>query len=223
MQEQLEKRQNTEQNSPKRGRFIVFEGLDGAGKSTQIKGLAKWIRGQGRKVYVTAEPTTAGTGGLIRDALSGNFLRSPSELAGLFLADRIAHNVNPVYGIQKFLREGTDVICDRYYYSSFAYQGMDTDLDWIIDANCRCPDIAKPDLCIFLDLDPENCTRRMSGRGVLEIYEGSEALLQRTRAQFFSVFRRLSKTEEVHVVDAARSPEEVTGEMIRIVRGEFGQ
>lgn len=198
--------------------FIVFEGLDGSGKTTQIKLLASYLREQMRRVYVTAEPTQSATGGLIRDTLTGNYKRSACELAGLFLADRIAHNVNPVWGIHKFLKEGMDVISDRYYYSSFAYQGTDKNLKWIIESNLSCPEITRPDLCIFLDLDPASCQTRMDSRAVLEIYEGSKALLKQTRDRFYRVFDQLAHQENVQIVDAARPQEAVAADIRRIVR-----
>ena len=73
----------------KRGRFIVFEGLDGSGKGTQISLLEKRLISEGRSVVLTAEPTETTLGGIIRDALSGDPVRTPSELAALFLSDRI--------------------------------------------------------------------------------------------------------------------------------------
>ena len=109
----------------KKGRFIVFEGIDGAGKSTQIELLAAHLQGQGRRVYRTAEPTESVTGGLLRDALGGVSKRTACEMAALFVLDRIFHNVNPVNGIEKMLADGIDVISDRYYYSSLAYQGSE--------------------------------------------------------------------------------------------------
>ena len=98
-----------------RGRFIVFEGLDGAGKTTQIELLAKKLRADGRRVYQTAEPTESVSGGLLRDALAGVSKRTTCEMAAMFVLDRIFHNVNPVNGIEKMLADGYDVICDRYY------------------------------------------------------------------------------------------------------------
>ena len=110
------------------GKFIVFEGIDGSGKSTQIKLLAEKLRERGEKVYVTAEPTESVSGGLLRDALCGVANRTACEMAALFTLDRIFHNVNPANGIEKMLRDGFYVICDRYYYSTLAYQGNETDL-----------------------------------------------------------------------------------------------
>ena len=98
-----------------RGRFIVFEGIDGAGKTTQIELLEQHLKASGRRVWRTAEPTESVSGGLLRDALSGISARSACEMAAMFVLDRIFHNVNPVNGIEKMLSEGIDVICDRYY------------------------------------------------------------------------------------------------------------
>lgn len=191
-----------------RGRFIVFEGIDGAGKSTQIELLREKLVKEGRKVFVTAEPTQSVTGGILRDALSGNYKRSASEFAAMFLADRIFHNVNPKCGIVQALENGYDVISDRYYYSSFAYQGMESDIDWVIDMNINCPDIRKPDLCIFLDIDADSSKSRIDkNRATVEIFEKAE-LLEKIRNKFFDVFKRL-KDENIKIVDASQSVEEV--------------
>ena len=94
------------EQATRRGRFIVFEGIDGAGKTTQIELLAKHLQAAGRRVYRTAEPTESVTGGLLRDALSGVSRRTAAEMAALFTLDRIFHNVNPVNGIEKMLADG---------------------------------------------------------------------------------------------------------------------
>lgn len=198
--------------------FIVFEGLDGSGKSTQINMLKDKLKLMGRKVYVTAEPTNSATGGLIRDTLSNNYKREPSELASLFLTDRISHNVNPVWGIQKFLNEGTDIICDRYYYSSFAYQGLGTDLQWIMDMNLNCPQIIKPDLCIYLDVNPQKCKHRVDNeRAHLEIFENDEKIMEQTRMQFFEVFKKLNSNENIRIIDANRPINVIADEILTIV------
>ena len=97
------------------GKFIVIEGLDGSGKTTQLTALAQNLRALGYAVAETAEPTASTTGGLARDALSGFTPRTGAEIAALFMADRVAHNVNPINGIGKLLSEGRIVLCDRYY------------------------------------------------------------------------------------------------------------
>ena len=200
----------------KRGRFIVFEGIDGAGKTTQIELLAKRLREQGRAVYCTAEPTETVSGGLLRDALSGVTRRTVCEMAAMFVFDRINHNVNPVNGIQKMLAEGFDVICDRYYYSSLAYQGSGTDPEWVGNMNLGCPEIMRPDVCIFLDLTPEQSMARINrGRATQEIYENEEKLTQ-VRNQFYRVFDQLRERDNIQIVDAYRSVEEIHNDIVKL-------
>ena len=201
-----------------RSKFIVIEGLDGSGKTTQLRALAANLKAMGRAVAETAEPTASATGGLIRDALSGFTPRTGTEIAALFMADRVAHNVNPVNGIGKMLSEGKDVICDRYYYSSLAYQGTVTDPEWVFHINVDCPEIRKPDLCVFLDLDDEECVRRMErGRAFREIYENENALIA-IRKRYYETFRRLEGRDRIRVVDAARAPETVAEDVFAAVR-----
>ncbi len=200
----------------KKGKFIVFEGLDGSGKGTQTALLEKHIKQSGGKVYLTAEPTIFSTGGMIRDALGGFTDRDAYELSAMFLTDRIFHNINKKSGIRKYLDAGIDVICDRYYYSSFAYQGIDADLDWVMDMNLNCREIAKPDLCIFLDVDTELCDKRISeNRFEREIYENKDAQ-SRIRRRFFEVFDKLRDSENICIIDASRSVEEISDDIIKI-------
>ena len=200
-----------------KGRLIVFEGIDGAGKTTQIDLLTRRLQAAGRRVFRTAEPTESVTGGLLRDALSGISKRTPAELAALFVLDRIFHNTNPVNGIETMLSQGIDVICDRYYYSSLAYQGCETDEQWVRDMNLNCPDIRRPDVCIFLDLTPAQSMERIGkGRITTEIYENEERLT-RVRNQFFRALDSLKDTDRICIVNAARSVEEIHEEIYQIV------
>lgn len=202
------------------GKFIVIEGLDGSGKGTQIELLCKALSAR-TAVHRTAEPTQYATGGLVRDALGGLTKRTPAELAGLFLADRIAHCQNPADGIGKMLSDGVTVVCDRYYYSSMAYQGMDLGLDWVFSANTACPGIIKPDICIFLDVPPEEADRRIAaGRASREIYENKETIA-RVRAMYLDVFERLEGTHNIKKINAARSVDEVAQDVWEAVLTVF--
>ena len=201
-----------------KGKFIVIEGLDGSGKTTQIRLLRERLRAMGRQVTETAEPTQSATGGLIRDALSGLTPRTGTEIAALFMADRVAHNVHPVSGINALLERGIDVICDRYYYSSLAYQGVVSDPEWVFHINVDCPEIRRPDLCVFLDLDDEECLRRMeAGRAYREIYENENTLLA-VRKRYYNAFERLRSRDRIVTVNAARTPEEVAEDVFAAVR-----
>ena len=207
--------------SEQRGRFIVFEGIDGAGKTTQIARLEAKLRAEGRRVMVTAEPTVSVTGGLLRDALGGISKRTAGEMAALFVLDRIFHNVNPVTGIEKMLADGVDVICDRYYYSSLAYQGSETDFDWVANMNLNCPEIRRPDCCIFLDLTPEQSLARINADRVSrEIYE-EESRLQAVRDKFYHVFDLLRERDVICVIDASGSVDEVAVRVVSAVEEVF--
>ena len=197
-----------------RGRFIVFEGIDGSGKSTQIRLLSDRLKESGRRVYLTAEPTWSVTGGLLRDALSGISKRTGCELAALFLLDRINHNVNEVNGIDAMLARGYDVICDRYYYSSLAYQGSETDFEWVRNMNLGCPQIRMPDVCIFLDLEPDAAMERIGqDRAVTEIYE-KRGKLEAIRNKYFAVFKSLDEKENVKIINANESIESISEKII---------
>lgn len=190
------------------GRFIVFEGIDGAGKTTQIALLAEWLRSQGRQVAVTAEPTDGEVGRLLRRALSGELPSGPCERAALFVLDRIRHNTDPNGGIEALLSVGMDVICDRYYYSTLAYQGSETDPEWVARMNLDCPAIRRPDLCVFLDLTPEESIKRIEARGeAREIYETRERLAA-VREKFLQSFERLRETDRIVTVNASGSIDE---------------
>lgn len=205
-----------------RGRFIVFEGIDGAGKTTQIELLAARLQKAERRIYRTAEPTESVTGGLLRDALAGVSQRTACEMAALFTIDRVFHNVNPVNGIEKMLADGIDVICDRYYYSSLAYQGSETDPVWVRDMNINCPEIRRPDICVFLDLTPAQSMERINRNRVThEIYENEERL-ERVRRQFMTAFDALRDTDRIAIVNAARTPKEVHEEIFRTVAPLLG-
>ena len=204
------------------GRFIVFEGIDGAGKSTQVELLKKRLEAAGRRVSVTAEPTELESGRALRRALSGETPKSECQMAAMFVIDRIAHNVEPETGIRAVTEGGSDLICDRYYYSTLAYQGQTTDYGWVKAMNLECPEIKRPDLCIYLDLLPEQSLARIRKRGeAAEIYENMERLTAVRRA-FLTVIDDLRENgERIYVVDASRDPETIADEIFDIVIREF--
>ncbi len=197
----------------RRGRLIVFEGIDGCGKTTQLSLLRARLEADGRRAFVTSEPTCKAdhvptpAGRLIGDALRGKTVYSDTALAALFLADRVAHNTDPALGIRRFLDGGTDVICARYYYSTAVYQGNRGNLDWILSANLSCPDIVRPDLCVFLDLSPEESLARIRKRkGETEIYERGADMLAAAREKYLAVFdavKRLDPAQNIRVLPAS--------------------
>lgn len=198
-----------------RGRFIVVEGLDGSGKSTQISALAQNLQARGYEVFLTAEPTDYETGAYIRRILSESLSKNMYLQAALFLADRLEHITHPEHGIKKQLEKGKTVICDRYYYSSFAYQGTQSDMDWVMDINLNCAEILRPDMCVFLDVDPMTCKTRLDcSRAKLELYEKDVEILRSVRQNFLDVFRRLQESENIRVIKADREQSAVAKDVL---------
>ena len=147
-----------------RGRFVVFEGLDGAGTTTQLGLLRDWLSRRGISVDVTKEPSTGPLGTVLRQAVDGELHLDPVTLSLAFAADRSDHLRQPVTGIAATLEAGRWVLSDRYVISSLAYQsGQGVDLEWLRAINA----FAVPaDLTIFIDTPPEECLRRIERRGV---------------------------------------------------------
>ncbi len=200
------------------GTFVVFDGVDGAGKGTQIALLRDALVARGRRVHVTAEPSTWPIGAHIRKCLRGE-LDDPgwAAMALLFAADRVQH-VEPE--IAPELAEGTVVLCDRYDASSIAYQsalaGDDGDgarMRWIATLNDRA---LRPDLTLVLDLDPEIAARRRDARGAPgELYERLE--LQRRVRAAYGRLSQVRPSDRVEVIDAAPPPAEVHAKILSLV------
>lgn len=200
-------------------KFIVFEGIDGAGKTTQIKLLCERLKRRGIDCYITAEPTDMPSGKLIREALSGRIKTTTAEMADMFAHDRVIHNKDEEKGIDAHLNDGITVISDRYYYSSLAYQGSELGFDAVAALNLNNPDIRTPDICLFLDLSPEKSLERIGKRAdtPTEIYENYD-YLEKTRRMFFDVFERLrARGEHIEIIDASGSAEEISDKIIDCV------
>lgn len=204
--------------SNKKGRFIVIEGLDGCGKTTQLGLLRENLKKEGITAVISEEPTDGDTGKHIREILSGKKTACASELAALFTADRIYHNTKPG-GIKELTDSGTTVISGRYYYSTFAYQGLETDLGWVMNLNLACPDIIKPDICIFLEADTAVCLERIRANrpdDAIEIFE-NERVLEATRRRFNEVFDKLSESETIVRIDASGTVEKIAADILAAV------
>lgn len=185
------------------GKFIVIEGLDGCGKSTQIRLIKEKLEQSGKKVYLTAEPTDFETGAYLRRILSNSEDKDMYLQSALFLADRLEHITHPEFGINKYINDGYIVLCDRYYFSSFAYQGTASDIDWVMQINLGCERILTPDLCIFLDVNPDTCKKRIDEvREKPELYEKDVEKMRQIRGNFLSVLDKLSGTHNIAMIDA---------------------
>ncbi len=200
-----------------KGKFIVFEGIDGSGKSTQIELLAKSLEQMGIECIQTLEPTFGMVGEVLHDILSGKITADPKVTASLFVADRLDHILNDDDGVLKLLNEGKTVICDRYYFSSYAYQSVEVPRDWVISANRLAAETLRPDATIFIDISAETAMDRISkNREGTELYENRERLAK-VREGYFSAFELLKNEEKVYIVDGNRTVEEIAEEIKEII------
>jgi len=176
------------------GLFIVLEGIDGTGKSTQTRLLADWFRQQGREVVASREPTDGPWGAKLRATAATGRL-APEEELDLLLRDRRDH-VEQL--IAPALAAGKVVILDRYYFSTMAYQGS-RGLD---PAEIRRTNEAfapRPDLLFILDLDVDTALSRIGGRGdTANEFEKHDSL-----AKCRDIFLSLADEPFVHLVPSA--------------------
>lgn len=190
-----------------KGIFIVFEGLDGAGTTTQMKILGDIFSSKGKKVFLTHEPTDNPIGKVVRACLQKKFTTTASSLALLYSSDRDDHLYNPEYGIEKKLSEGFVVISDRYFYSSLAYQAVECPYDFIENINSRFRDA---DIIIFIDTPVDECMERIEKRGEeKELFEKKEYLMK-VRENYLRSFSSLTGGVRLITIDGTLSIDGIT-------------
>jgi len=186
------------------GRFFVFEGIDGSGKTTVSKLFAERLAEAGRMVEWTAEPTSGWIGEQVRRA--NKEARSDFAETLLYIADRAEHTAQ----IRAWLEEGRDVVCDRYEGSTLAYQSVTLRphlgpkaLEWLRTVNA--PFVLHPNVTFLLRMDPEKAMSRVSTRGGTEKFERIGFL-----RKVATMYDRLAVEDPSYVVvDASRSLDEV--------------
>lgn len=200
-----------------RGRFIVIEGLDGAGTTTQTRLLAAALTARGRRVVTTGEPTRGPLGAVIRQVIEKRFTLDPRALALAFAADRLDHYHNPVNGIGPAIEAGCDVISDRYALSSLAYQGLTCDRQWLLTINGHAP---APDFMFFLHVPPAEAWRRVNARSAAEdeLFHVPESL-QRIAAMYDEALRCDHPLCRAHAIDGMDDEATVCGGMMAILDG----
>jgi len=170
--------------------FIVLEGLDGSGTTTQLKLLSRRLSREGRRHTATFEPTDGPVGVLLRRILAREVHAHPATVAMLYAADRNEHLNAPQSGIVARASRGELIICDRYLFSSLAYQSIDSGFDFVFGLNQGFP---LPQCLFFLDTPVEVSQKRLSGRGKTELFDGEE-FQSRVRQNYLSVMERFRST-----------------------------
>jgi dTMP kinase len=210
----------------KRGRFVVIEGIDGAGTTTQAARLTERLRSEKVHARTTQEPSDGPIGTLVRQVLTGRIV-CPGGLAPgwatmalLFAADRMDHVEAE---IEPFLASGGTIISDRYDASSLAYQsvmsgsGGQTAIEWIRSINRHA---MRPDLTIVLDVAPDIAAVRREARGeAAQLYEQNE--VQRALAAFYKDLGRHMPGDRIVQVEAAGPADEVQARVLEVYRAAF--
>lgn len=190
--------------------FIVIEGIDGAGTTTQTSVLTRRLNDAGFSALSSCEPTDGPIGSLIRQVLRGRLVApvpgSPTApltadtLSLLFSADRLDHLQTRVIPA---LSQGRSLVCDRYYYSTLAYQGVEGDLEWIREINRKA---RRPDLVFYLRIDPDVALARLDGRAGRDIFERAD-FLRRVSANYDALF---ATEPEARILDGSRPLDELS-------------
>lgn len=204
-------------DNPDSSSFIVIEGIDGAGTTTQAKRLVERLKKNGQRAVYTFEPTDGPIGGLIRQILNRRMVKpldgdrfeviDADTLTLLFSADRLDHRHHL---IEPSLKKGLWVVSDRYYYSTIAYQGVKGDIDWITRVNKKA---RRPDMVFYLRMPPEEALKRIGGRSGRSIFEKLD-FLREVRDLYDSIFEKDRRT---FIVDGLQAVEAVEAEIWKIV------
>lgn len=197
-----------------KGKFIVFEGLDGSGQSTQAKLSKDFLLEKDYKVILTKEPTMDSEAGRkIRKVLDKKLNISPKELQELFVQDRKEHLENTIIPA---LKQGKIVISDRYFFSSFAFGAVDNlDLEWLIEINNS---FLFPDISFLLKIKPETCIKRIEERCLIKtLFERKEKL-----EKAWETYKVLpGRFENIYLIDGERSIDEIFKEIKEILSNKL--
>jgi dTMP kinase len=190
-------------------KFIVFEGLDGSGQSTQAELLKQDLENKKIPVVLTKEPTNLSPEGReIREILQGKKKKDPAEFQELYVKDRKKHLENL---INPSLEAGKTVISDRYFFSTIAFGGLSSDMNWLMDLN---RDFPTPDMVFFLDVLPEICVDRIKSRGKkVELFERKDKL-EKIYQNYKKCFQNF---KNIYFINGEENKEEVSGEIKNVL------
>ncbi|MCK9322996.1 MAG: dTMP kinase [Candidatus Methanomethylophilaceae archaeon] len=192
------------------GLFIVFEGIDGSGKTTLCEKIHEALVSEGKKVVITQEPTHDEIGTFIRDGIVKDISQKAEAL--LFVADRAVHTDR----ISAWVDANLIVLCDRYFASTIAYQSVplnDSALDWDWLLALNKPVTRKPDITFLLDIDVDKSMKRVHARGEKGKFENIE-YQRNVRLNYL----KLAKQFDFTIVNADRDLDEIAKEVLKEIK-----
>ena len=190
------------------GKFYVFEGLDGAGITTQATLLRNHFLNKNKEAILTKEPTDGLIGGIIKACLRGEWKTNPLTLQTLLAAYRAHHLATE---IEPAMKKNKIVICDRYILSSLAFGSLNISLDILKQLNAH---FMKPHITIVIDTNPKICLERMKkARHHVELFEEEQKLVQ-IRQNLITLKKYFPDT---YFVDGNRSPQEVHEDVKKLI------
>jgi dTMP kinase len=201
-----------------RGVLITFEGVEGSGKSTQMRRLDRWLRREGYRTEITREPDGTALGAAVRRLFERPGVKpQPLTEMFLFMAARQQHVIDK---IRPWLRAGRIVLCDRYTDATVAYQGYGRGVEpqLIREMNVHATGGVFPDLTLLFDLDPALGFRRIGGRRLDHFEREKLAFHRRVRRGYLEIMR--ADPKRVRRIDAAGDAAAVEGQ-VRSIVGEL--
>ena len=217
--------------------FIVFEGIDSSGKTTQAELLKNYFISIEEQAVISPEPSNGIIGNLIRQALKKRVVFSSKpdlfdeQMAYLFAADRHDHLYNDVDGVFKLIEDNYHVISTRYYFSSLAYncegatpesnsgatlaRETPTKFEFIKKLNDRFPN---PDLTIYIDLPIEVSLSRLQERSLKEVYE-TKSKLTKVRQQYRQIFADYDG--KAITIDGTQTVEEIHQRIVDFIKSNY--
>ena len=190
-------------------KFIVFEGIDGTGTTTQLKRLEAHCETEHITAYFTCEPTDSEIGKLIRAILKGTIPYHAETLAYLFAADRAEHLLGN-NGIINSCKNNIPVISDRYIFSSLAYQGLTCGDALVSRLNGHFP---LPELLFYFSLEPETAEARIAHRDIKEIFENL-SFQSKVKQKFETILAHYGNSGmNIHIIDATKHPDVIEQEI----------
>jgi dTMP kinase len=202
--------------------FIVFEGIDSSGKSTQAELLKTYFINRGEKSIISSEPSNGIIGNLIRQALKQRIFFTSDrnlfdeQMAYLFAADRHDHLYNEIDGVFKLIADNSHVISTRYYFSSLAYN-CDTaeQFELVSKLNSKFPN---PDLTVYLDIPIEISLSRLKERSLTEIYE-TETKLTKVRQKYRQIFDNY--TDRAIAIDGTLDKQTIHQQIVDFITTQY--